>query len=416
MKESKTLELKENITNTFLKTVSAFANFGDGTILFGVNDEGNVVGIEHAEESCLDIEHKINDSIKPKPDFILSITNENAIELKVFEGKYKPYVYKGKAYRRSGTSSVEVDMIELRRLALEGSNLFYDQLACAESNLSFSYLEKKLHHVLDISTLDTDILRSLGFYTKDMKYNNAAALFADRNTFSGVDIVRFGETINVILERETIGNTSLLKQYDTALDRYRRNYQYEVIEGSLRQKRELVPEDAFREALANALVHRDYDVHAHIRIAMFKHKIEISSPGGLPFGVKKEEYLHGTLSVLKNPIIGNLFFRLGLIETLGTGIRRINEAYREHDIKPTYTILDQSITVELPSTTAEYEVTGDESEIIEALQGGAILSSSEIANRTGFSKSKVVRLMKHLEEKRYVSVSGGGRSTKYSLR
>lgn len=416
MKESKTLELKENITNTFLKTVSAFANFGDGTILFGVNDEGNVVGIEHAEESCLDIEHKINDSIKPKPDFILSITNENAIELKVFEGKYKPYVYKGKAYRRSGTSSVEVDMIELRRLALEGSNLFYDQLACAESNLSFSYLEKKLHHVLDISTLDTDILRSLGFYTKDMKYNNAAALFADRNTFPGVDIVRFGETINVILERETIGNTSLLEQYDTALDRYRRNYQYEVIEGSLRQKRELVPEDAFREALANALVHRDYDVHAHIRIAMFKHTIEISSPGGLPFGVKKEEYLHGTLSVLKHPIIGNLFFRLGLLETLGTGIRRINEAYREHDIKPTYTILDQNITVELPSTTAEYEVTGDESEIIEALQGGAILSSSEIADRTGFSKSKVVRLMKHLEEKRYVSVSGGGRSTKYSLR
>lgn len=416
MKESKTLELKENITNTFLKTVSAFANFGDGTILFGVNDEGNVVGIEHAEESCLDIEHTINDSIKPKPDFILSITNENAIELKVFEGKYKPYVYKGKAYRRSGTSSVEVDMIELRRLALEGSNLFYDQLACAESNLSFSYLEKKLHHVLDISTLDTDILRSLGFYTKDMKYNNAAALFADRNTFPGVDIVRFGETINVILERETIGNTSLLEQYDTALDRYRRNYQYEVIEGSLRQKRELVPEDAFREALANALVHRDYDVHAHIRIAMFKNKIEISSPGGLPFGVKKEEYLHGTLSVLKNPIIGNLFFRLGLLETLGTGIRRINEAYREHDIKPTYTILDQSITVELPSTTAEYEVTGDESEIIEALQGGAILSSSELADRTGFSKSKVVRLMKHLEGKRYVSVSGGGRSTKYSLR
>lgn len=416
MKESKTLELKENITNTFLKTVSAFANFGDGTILFGVNDEGNVVGIDHAEESCLDIEHTINDSIKPKPDFTLSITNENTIELKVFEGKYKPYVYKGKAYRRSGTSSVEVDMIELRRLALEGSNLFYDQLACAESNLSFSYLEKKLHHVLDISTLDTDILRSLGFYTKDMKYNNAAALFADRNTFSGVDIVRFGETINVILERETISNTSLLEQYDKALERYRRNYQYEVIEGSLRQKRELVPEAAFREAIANALVHRDYDVHAHIRIAMFKNKIEISSPGGLPFGVKKEEYLHGTLSVLKNPIIGNLFFRLGLIETLGTGIRRINEAYREHDIKPMYTILDQSITVELPSTTAEYEVTGDESEIIEALQGGAILSSSEIADRTGFSKGKVVRLMKHLGKKRYVSVSGGGRSTKYSLR
>ena len=294
--------------------------------------------------------------------------------------------------------------------------MFYDQLACGESDLGFTYLEKKLQNVLKISALDNDILRSLGFYTKDMKYNNAAAIFADRNSFFGVDIVRFGETINEILDRETLSNNSLLEQYDKALEIYSKHYQYEVIDGVVRIKRELVPEAAFREALANALFHRDFDVNAHIRIAMFKHKIEISSPGGLPLGVTQDEYLNGTISVLKNPIIGNLFFRLGLIEALGTGIRRINEAYRGYDIKPNYQIFDNSITIELPTTTAAFEVTSDESEILNVLKAGAILSSSEIAVRTSFSKSKVLRLIKDLTDKNYVSALGKGRSTKYKLR
>ena len=69
MKENKHLEFKSEVTNTFLKTVSAFANFGDGKILFGVNDDGSICGLNHIEKACLDIENKINDSIAPKPDF-----------------------------------------------------------------------------------------------------------------------------------------------------------------------------------------------------------------------------------------------------------------------------------------------------------------------------------------------------------
>ncbi len=416
MKEGKTLEFKEKITNTFLKTVSAFSNFNGGKILFGVDDSGNAIGIDNPQKTTLDIENKINDTLTPKPDFEINILKNNVIELQVFEGKYKPYFYKGKAYRRSDTATVEVDSVELKRLALEGSNLFYDQLASREDKLSFTYLEKKLKDVLKISTLDKDILRSLGFYTKDMKYNNAAAIFADWNKFFGIDIVRFGDSINKILDRETTSNNSLLEQYDTALDLYRKYYQYEIIEGAVREKRELVPEEAFREALANALVHRDFDVNAHVRIAMFQDKIEISSPGNLSSSITTEEYLNGTISVLKNPIIGNLFFRLGLIEALGTGIRRINEAYRSHKLKPNYKILEQSITVELPIITADYELTTDESKIIDALKGGSLLSSTEIANKTGFTKSKVLRLVKPLIEKNYITVTGGSRSTRYKLR
>ena len=110
MKKSKVRELKEVINNTFLKTVSAFANFNTGQIIFGVTDNGKVLGVDNPQQACLDIENKINDTIKPKPEYSFSVNkNTNVITLNVEEGIYKPYLYKGKAYRRSGSSTVEVD-------------------------------------------------------------------------------------------------------------------------------------------------------------------------------------------------------------------------------------------------------------------------------------------------------------------
>lgn len=114
MKEGRNLEFKREITNTFLKTVSAFANFGTGKILFGVDDDGNNVGIEDGENVSLAIENKINDSIRPKPDYSISINKKTKIiTLEIFEGKNKPYFYKGKAYRRSDTATIETDHVEL---------------------------------------------------------------------------------------------------------------------------------------------------------------------------------------------------------------------------------------------------------------------------------------------------------------
>ena len=102
MKETRSLEFKSTITNTFLKTVSAYSNFGDGEVWFGVNDDGTVCGVSNVEQVCLDIENKINDSISPKPEFEIKINEEkNIICLSVYKDDYKPYLYKRKAYRRS---------------------------------------------------------------------------------------------------------------------------------------------------------------------------------------------------------------------------------------------------------------------------------------------------------------------------
>ena len=113
MRESRNLEYKESVTNTFLKTVSAFANYGTGEILFGIADDGTVIGIKDAKTACLDIENRINDSIDPVPEYTLSINEKNAvITLRVNEGLHKPYLYKAKAYRRNDSATIAVDRLE----------------------------------------------------------------------------------------------------------------------------------------------------------------------------------------------------------------------------------------------------------------------------------------------------------------
>ena len=415
MKETRTLEYKSDLTNSFLKTVSAFSNFGAGKILFGVADDGTIIGMEAPDQKCLDIENKINDTISPKPEYSLSINRlNNVITLEVKEGKYKPYLYKGKAYRRSDTASVEVDQIELKRLTLEGNNLYFESLASDDDNMAFSELEHKLIEKLGITALSDDTLRTLGLYTKDNKLNNAASLLSDANSFPGIDAARFGVSIDEILDRESFVNISVLAQYDKAIMVYRRYYQYEQIKGADRIVIEKIPEKAFREAIANALVHRTWDINANIRISMFDDRMEISSPGGLPSGISEDEYLNSSISTLRNPILGNVFFRLHYIEMFGTGIKRIIESYENCQIKPQFKIKDNSITVVLPTLSSTASVTSDGRKVLDLLNGGIRYSSSEIATKMNWSKDKTIRVMNVLVEAGYAVKYGIGRSTKYS--
>ena len=189
-----------------------------------------------------------------------------------------------------------MDQAELKELVLQGSNLYFEELPCGKDDLLFQELSAKLMKNLDIKVVSEDILRTLGLFTKDKKFNNAAALLSDENDFYGIDIARFGNSINEIMDRETISKTSVLKQYDAALNMIKRYYQYEEISEIERKKIDLVPETAYREAIANALIHRDRSINSHIRISMFSDKIEIKSPGGLPRGISAEEYMNGDIT------------------------------------------------------------------------------------------------------------------------
>ena len=414
MKESRFLEFKSEVSNSFLKTVSAFSNIGTGTIKFGFNDDGSICGISNIEKTCLDIENKINDSITPNPNYKFELDyNNKTIDLIVYEGLNKPYLYKSKAYKRNDTATIEMDHLELQRVILEGKNMYFEELPY-DGKLEFNYLRKVFKDNLNVE-LNDDIFKTLGLVDKNGNYNNAAAILADENNFSGIDIIKFGNNINEIMDRGTLEGKSIFEQYNFAFDYYNKNYVYELIDGPERKVIHKIPENAFREALANALIHRTWDDTPNIRISMLKDRITITSPGGLLSSVSKEEYLNGQVSKLRNPIIAHIFFRLKMIEMFGTGILRIKDLYKDLPVQPDFKIYDNSITVELPTIDSKLSVSKDEQIILDYLNKGLLATSGDIVIGTGLSKDKVLRLMKNLINNGYVKVSGVGKATKYSI-
>jgi ATP-dependent DNA helicase RecG len=417
MRETRTLEFKETITNTFLKTVSAFSNYDGGTILFGVDDDGNIKGLPDVKQACLDIENKINDSITPQPDYTLEVqNNDQTIKLTVKSGLQKPYLYKSKAYKRNDTATIEVDTLEFSRLVLDGKNIRFEELPCKDQELSFEILHRKLKEIVRIENFDKDTLKTLNLYDDVNGFNNAAGLLADKNHFPGIDIVKFGENISIIQKRSTFENISVLEVYEKAIEVFRDYYQYEVIQGADRKKMEKIPEAAFREAIANVLIHRVWDVDSQIRVSMFDDRIEIVSPGGLPSGITEEEYLSGKLSVLRNRNLANVFYRLGFVEIFGTGITRIKQLYAEALIKPDFEVSENAIKIVLPIFEKNADLTKDEIIIYKLLSKTMLKPISEVAPYVPFGKSKTTKLLKEMCQKGVITVEGKGKGTKYIIR
>ena len=403
MRETATLEFKQQLSKSYLKTVSAYANYGTGKIIFGIADDGTPVGLADPQDTCLRIEHAINDSIDPVPRFELAIEGDTrTVTLTVHEGPDKPYLSSGRAYRRTDTSTVEVSRLEYGRLVLTGEHVSFDALVAKEQDLAFGHLEKELASKLGLKPLDQNSLISLELMTPSGEYCNAAALLADSNHFPGIDIARFGESINIINARHTFEHMSVLEQMQRTLEVFDTYYAYEEIVGFERIAKTLVPREAFREAIANALVHRCWDVRANIKVGMFADRIEITSPGGLPAGITEELYLAGGPSVARNPILANVFFRLGHIERFGTGIPRILDEYAHETVSPSFALRDSSITVMLPVTVLE-NVTLDEEAILAVLAKGSALTRSQISEKTQLSKSKAIRTLNALVEKGLVT-------------
>lgn len=418
MQEGTNLEFKAKLSKTFLKTVSAYANYGDGEILFGVDDDGNTIGVDDPTTLCLNIENSINDAIKPLPSYSLTAEKRQGkeiVRLKVRKGADTPYYASGKAYKRNHTSTIEVSVRELNRLILKGLNTSFEECSAKDQDLSFNVLGEALSQKLDIDEVDEKVYKTLGLYTSANGFNNAAAVLADTNAFPGVDIVKFGKNINEFLARHTKDHISALTLYGEAIDMFDTYYKYENVSGFEREEEYLVPEVAYREAIANALVHREWDVNGAIRISCHDDRVEISSPGGLPADVSEEDYLAGRLSVLRNPIIADVFAKLGYMERFGTGIPRIKAAYEGTGLSPRFCITENSITVILPSMTCLDNVSDAERLVLEFLAAHGSATRLDIERKLKTNKSKVNRIISELKDKRLIEIEGNGRSTRYKL-
>lgn len=421
-KESSKVELKRELTDSFLKTVSAFANYGGGKIVFGISENGSVVGIVDPEKTRLQLEHKINDSISPRPEFVLntrSFEEKQIVELTVSKGKNAPYLYNGRTYKRSDTSSTPLDSNELRKLSLDSSSMTFDQLPSHEEELSFKVLERWLQETVGLKKLANDSLRTLGLM-KDDQYLRSAELLADtnQNAQSATIIVRFGKTISEFMDREDLTYQSLLSQYQGAMEMFDKWYQsYEAVDGFLRVPRIQIPRDAYREAVANALIHRRYDQGGAVQVAMYEDRVEVTSPGGLPEGVSETAYLYSQISIPRNLILAEVFHRLHLIEKFGTGIDRIRKEYEPYASKPHFEVSDVLIRIVLPVIDYKKrpeEISLEEKILLLIAQEGSV-SRAEVEQSTGYGKTRVYQILNSMIQAGKIVQSGKGPQTRYQI-
>ena len=352
--EHKYQEFKESYLRTILKTVSAFANNHDGRIVIGISDDGKIIGVNNSKEQRINIENAINDNIRPRPYYeirVLSEMNKEVLIFDIYKGSNTPYTYNNKAYERLDSSTVEVDRDKYEELVLSGKNISYEELPYYGSNLAFSLLEKLLTDNLDIHVFDLDILKSLGLY-KHGKYTIAAGLLADANNFDriGLDVIRYSdESMQFIDDRMNLCNVSILKHIEICMTFFERYIkQKDIIRDEKRISFLEVPKTAFREAIINAIIHRDYHREANNRVEFFPNRIEILSVGGLPLGTSEEEYIKGSYSNVRNRLLADVFYRIGYIEKMGTGIRRIKQSYAKYSAEPKFEVMHHSIRVILP--------------------------------------------------------------------
>ena len=345
------LERKDPIS--WLKSVSAFANTQGGKLLYGVSDSGELICLENAEKDAEDISEAIKTQMDPIPQTNLSIHEEDGkrfVVVEIFAGEETPYYVRHKgsltAYVRIGNESVKADPLELNRLVLKGSRRSWDSLPSVYKRKDFSFeVLYSLYHEKTLHSFEETDFQSVGLIADDGRLTNAGALLADESPirqsrifctrWNGLDMTSgLGEAIDdVELEGCVIG------QLQDAVSFVRNNSRKKWWkESDHREELPDYPERAVTEAIANAIIHRDYmQMGSEIHIDMYDDRMEIYSPGGMMDGRLIQQLNPLTVpSKRRNPLLADFFSRLGLMERRGSGMKKIIDSYKRFEKLPNF--------------------------------------------------------------------------------
>lgn len=426
--ETEIVELKLEVVDDICKEVIAFANTKGGTIYIGVQNDGEVIGVENADKVTLRINNMIRDSIKPDVTMFVGyetkqIDEKQIVAVTVQKGTDRPYYLGSKGlkpsgvYVRNGTSTDPATDTAIRRMIKETDGDRFEDMRSLEQNLTFEsaraeFLQCKV-------PFDAAKMQTLGMVSADGIYSNVAMLLSDQcsstikaATFAGTDKGQFQD------RREFSG--SLFRQLEEMyayLDL--RNRTKSIIKGLYRTDIRDYPEEALREALLNSLVHRDYAIRASTLISVYDDRIEFVSVGGLPTGIALEDILLG-LSVCRNPKLAAVFYRLKLIEAYGTGMPKIMKAYDGSGLTPKIEVTANAFKITLPNRNAEQNQqpaaplpTENEKKILAFVDAHGFVVRSDVDTLLGVSQATANRILKRMVTKGMLYQEGSGKKTTY---
>ena len=461
--ESEKIKFKENAkTNTYIKTVVAFANGNGGKIVFGVKDNKEIVGVENEFEVMDGIINAISDNCYPMivPDISLhTLENKTVILVEIEGGKKKPYYLKSKGmqkgtYIRSGATTriIEEDYV-LKELVLEGENKYFDQQVCHGESVSDEEIEKFCEWLEKLarknSQNDTEIRKItrntlLSWKVLEEKNGrifptNAYILLSGKENWEVSRKIQCGvfkgETRSIFVDKKEFEGSIIMqleKAYQYVLEKI--NLGSDIV-GIYRVDKYEIPPKSIREVIANAVIHRSYLEPNDIQVALYDNRLEITSPGMLLSGVNVKRMKEG-YSKLRNRAIASVFAYVNIIEKWGSGIPRIMNEIREYGLQePEFIIFENDFRVNIyrknynttQSTQGSTQdiskkekldvknLTETDKTIINTIINNPEMSQKQIANNLNWTVNKVKYYMKKFKQKNILKYEGTSQNGKWEI-
>ena len=435
--ESEVLELKTKFSDTICKDLVAFLNTNGGDLIIGVNDNGNVVGVNSIDETSKKVSDIITDQIEPNPQNL--ITSEicyadGKTMLVVHVKKGVRPIYCQKKYGFSSTGCVMRIGTTCKNMTQEEIKIRYaknfidsDRMlvtparygAISFKTLKIYYAEKGYH--LD----DASFEANLNLRTRDGEYNQLAELLSDKNMIPLVVVKFQGLDKTAVSEKNDYGGQCLLFSYEQMKNRLiAENVCVSDTTVRPRKDRYLFDFDCVNEAVINALVHNDWNISQPL-VSLYQDRIEIFSHGGLPKGQTQEMFFRG-ISRPRNDMLMRIFMNMNLTEHTGHGIPTILARYG----KDAFEIEDSYILITIPYDSAVLEelsgkhnvglnvgtnvgLNTTEKKTLEILLSNPDETAENIATSIGVTKRTIERNLKKLQEKGFLVRSGSRKTGKW---
>ncbi|MGE0793303.1 MAG: RNA-binding domain-containing protein [Candidatus Woesearchaeota archaeon] len=421
--EGYNLEFKENLSNSIGKSICAFANASGGKILLGVSDKNKIIGFKNNNKNSSEIQ-TIARNMDPAFEVEFKIVDDVGIIL-VPEGKNKPYSINGSFYLRQSANSQKLNRDEIYDFFLKINKIPFDKKINKEFNMTKDFDNNKFQSFRKLANIDTAIqkehlLENLSLTINGKITNACVLLFPYKVTkfFLNADVscaIYLGTTKATILDRKDF-DEDFISNFDNAVLFVERNTRTKAtIKGTRRIEESEIPEEALREAIINAMIHRDYFIEGRVQIEIFSDKVVISNPGSLLFDKAKL----GTISSARNPILVDCMHRTKHVEKLGSGINRIQSLVPnvEFDISSNWfmTIFPRE---DIHSNT-QYGTLNDtengtlndtEKLIIKEMSKNPSITYDALENLVGKSRRTIIRQVNMLKEKEIIKRIGSDKT------
>lgn len=442
--ESKTIEFKEDIpsNNSIAKSAISFSNTSGGKLFLGVDNQGEILGLTQ-DIDIISLEDRIaqliNDKCFPTINFdiyTVDIEGKNVLVLSVNRGNNTPYFLKSKGkengtYVRIGATNRKANKEKIKELDLMGMNISFDQIINFEydfNQLDLRNLKEAFNRVeKELTTTKLKNLELIKEHNGILRPTNGLLILLGKFEQCNVKCSKFkGTTMTEFLDRaEYTGD--IFSQLDNSIRFIKKHINFgSKIDGLQRTDRYEIPLVAIREAVINALVHRDYQNYGRdIKIGIYDDILDIVSPGGFPMSITEENIFDGR-SEIRNKVVARVFKELKYIERWGSGIKRIMDVCNKYDLKkPQFKESSDSVEVmlfrleganhEKNTEIEKLDLTYQENQIMEYLVNHKVIKRQNVEEILGVKETRANELIKNLIDKNLIKKIGKGPATSYEI-